>query len=92
MIKAGTICVWQNVPEPFDYMNGVECTALSGLRRGPVNFCDGVRDALFYETDQMMPGRPRPVVALPHELREKNPPPDEVDEVEKTEFKEPACA
>lgn len=91
MIKAGTLCTWQNCIGSKAYLNGSDCTALSNLHFHSVYVGHGeTGDKLCYLTDThyITPESRRKVqlAALPHELREKNPPQDETNLIEEKEL------
>lgn len=90
MIKKGTVCIWQNVIVPeFEWLNGIECVAQSSLifenTIAPGGRSKGSR--LGYLTDTLVdsaafgfsPAK-TDLFAMSYQLREKNPPQDELDE------------
>lgn len=90
MIKAGTLCVWQNCEGKFSFLNGSDVTAESGLKYKRVHkdTLGNMQNALGYETDCVIKvwGVKANVFALPHLLREKFPPQDEEDLIKEKEL------
>jgi hypothetical protein len=81
MIKEGDICIWQNSDKLFEYLNGEECTVLSNLMMHSVRNYLGLEigKKLGYSTDTRVhtPYGSGTIVAKPHQLRLKNPPPED---------------
>lgn len=90
MIKAGTLCVWQECSGPIAHLNGSDVIAESGLKYKEVFWGSlGKKKVVFgYETDYIIPfhGREGHLFAMANQLREKFPPQDEEDLIKEKEL------
>lgn len=79
--KAGDIAIFQNLPFPFEFLNGEECEVLEPLQEHNVMDILGVRDTVpCYKVLH----RSRNVGVLPEQLRHKKPPESSDSEHEKS--------
>lgn len=89
MIKKGTICIWQHCTGGKTRLNGSECTAMSNLAYITAGHKSGeFKLTLGYITDShmMVNGYDVTLAAFPWELREKNPPQDELNLITEKEI------
>lgn len=72
-LKVGDICVWQNCPGEWSYLNGIETEIIGDLRTG-FYFFSSEPGPPAYLTSTPNPVAPGYLLGEPHELRKKRPP------------------